>query len=439
MIVLLCIDIAIKLHSPNSGDAKRATYNHFLDDVQHKLDINITNNRNMKMKMNTTQQEVNNDYNLNCNQMLEKLYQTITKEEIASLLSTKYNGHGFHSVHQLSRKVYSNQALIEVQKDLLKSLNFSLHPPTSTNFIHCYLEILLHSIKDWCCYSTSSSCLCEEHCNDDISSDINDFANMQVELAIFDMSLARTKPSIIAFCALQNAIIQHSCNYIESSSKATALPANDMNSSTTKNNENENMNYNQKDTTSYSSNEDKFNILTKIIQKRLRHINFAIGEKFLKLNDKEMMDVSSIQKKLLNHWKKNNPDVVTFDNSMFMKVTPSAIMIQTNKRHLFIPIGTPTKYTYVPKTVSSSFFTAIGEKESNVYHSVTHEVLDVSKAKKCAQMMYSSEHTRRNDGLSPTSVGNNRHKITSGKIEDSTYGCTKMKSSFVSIDCRACN
>ncbi len=286
-------------------------------------------------------------------------------------------------MHQLSRNLYSDDDFVNIQRDLLKSMNFFLHPPTCSSFIHCFTELLVKYGDDNCsdlllCPSNRNyrcpddkvhgvySSIYYEQSNRDCTClelhdipDINKFANMQTELAIFDMSLAMTKPSILAFCALQNAIIQHSCNYIE------------------------NNHCNDDDT-------EQFYLLTKRIQEKIHHLNFAIGEKFLELKNGVVSEIVSIRKKLLKLWKENNPDIVTFDNSMFVggccQATASAIVLQIRGRHMFIPTAT-TNHLFIPLETTSQRNTSSTSRTE--VHSTNHDIVDLTGSK-CKRLVVSN-------------------------------------------------
>ena len=434
MIVLLCIDLAMKLHSPSSADAKRALANTVLDEALEEMDYRNANScriittttattddsssvekekeeedyhhhpirsttkisSSSSSSSSTTKTTIYPKHYSTCYEVWEELIQTITKKDIATRLSTKYNGESYHSLHQLSRNMYCTDDLTMCQFHLFDRLDYYLHPVTFTSFICSFLELIKMNEEEVRCTVGGSNRNYDEKTesgDESLSSyfeTINDYANMQVELAIFDTSLVLVRPSILAFCAMQNAIIQHTCNSIELVGPPATPPTdyhhrhyyenNDASSSGSGICHNVNIAMKHSDTTTeaavgvenqdcYSSH-DQFGILTKAIQEKLWFINFEIGEKILKLkpsisncylqnnsgallhfnnqsteNDMLLSELAYIRNKLLNLWKKNNPKIVTIDkNSILMDCIFSqsspATMFEMNDRCQFIPIDT---------------------------------------------------------------------------------------------------
>ncbi len=367
IIVLCCLDLAMKLYSPLSGNIQRATFVEIMDAASTKYHRN--HNASSSTTTATTTTMSHQDY-------ISQVLHSLSYQDIQKRLSTKFNCENFETIRQLAmsnnnndnsnpqQKEYQRQDYANVQSKIIKKLDYYLHPKTPTFFVNYYLQEMIDWNTnnnntfglDWNHYFTLSSSLEQDYTtfststvlnqqSMDALSTIRNNANMQIELSLFYMSLLGNKfhyrndtnfcfyPSIIAFSALQNAIIEYfHTSWIENNNY-------NNNSDSIQNNENDHKDQNGNHIISYGKIEGKHdndnNDWTTIMKSKIHWIHFIIGRPLLKHYQKNIMgnnidkyyheydckdfwnlNVTNVMKVLFHHWKRNNPDIVTFDESI---------------------------------------------------------------------------------------------------------------------------
>jgi len=259
LVVLSSLDLAIKLYSPFSGDAKRAVYVEIMDHaIQSYRDLNHKN-ENKKPLSRTT----NVDGNEAEEDLVGHVLKSFSYKKIISLHGTKYHGDKFETAIHLGRKLFTCNDFVQVQSMIMETLDYYLHPKTCTFFSRLYMDVLKNKLMPD-----------DEH----HTSNIENFVNMQMELSIFDITLAKINPSIISFSALQNALIQH---FISS---------------------NQNIATDQEDH------------IMPMLKYKLHIVNKTI---FNQIDCHDEILVKRVMLCLFQLWKKNNPSDVTFDESLF--------------------------------------------------------------------------------------------------------------------------
>mmetsp|Transcript_32994 Transcript_32994/g.76017 ORF Transcript_32994/g.76017 Transcript_32994/m.76017 type:complete len:315 (-) Transcript_32994:49-993(-) len=96
----------------------------------------------------------------------------------------------------LSRDLYSQKDIVEMEIKILKSLEWRLHLPTSIDFLNHFLELLP--------FNTSPK----------YKEDLRSMAHYLTELSLFEQSFPSYKPSSIAFSSLIVALERSPKNYI---------------------------------------------------------------------------------------------------------------------------------------------------------------------------------------------------------------------------------
>jgi len=127
--------------------------------------------------------------------MEESCFQNNDMNLISFPSSFIFNRKGYSSLIDLSYNNLSKAELTMAERELLFSLDFYLHPPTSVSFIRHFLEVMIYS------------CTPEEYrMRLDMFTYISNYSSYQTELAVFDEDMASCKPSYIALSAIRKAI-----------------------------------------------------------------------------------------------------------------------------------------------------------------------------------------------------------------------------------------
>jgi len=241
IIVLTCLDLAIKLLSPFSGDFTRAAI-----EKMQKLDIDKKQN--------------------------------LSDDQLLSCLSKIFNGEHFESIKRLSKSVYSGKTFANAQSEIMKTLDYYLYPSTSCVFIREIFQLFGN------CNDLFQTLLPTTKLDQRDLSNLTDFGNIQIELSIFNIDLATTRPSVLAYCAIQNAIVQ------------------------------------------YFSSADVSNLSTLVpIQYKLH----LIGKKILNIDEK-CEEIIMVRKTMYKLWKRNNPEMVKYDDD--------STALYDRHSHMFVPI-----------------------------------------------------------------------------------------------------
>jgi hypothetical protein len=95
---------------------------------------------------------------------------------------------------QLSKGAYTEEQVTDMELEILTAIQWRMNPPTSLSFINNFLALLPES--------TMSP-------ND--RDTVYELAKLQTELAVHECSLIATDASIVAFCALMNALETVAC------------------------------------------------------------------------------------------------------------------------------------------------------------------------------------------------------------------------------------
>ena len=373
--VLSCLDLAIKIISPFSGNIKRATYVEIIDEVLHKDSSCHSNGKEKKQEETSDNQNDTSSASLpsqpqpqpqpssspTVQDTLFNFLKHVTHKDIVSRLSTKYNTEQFESARQLSRKLYTKMDHATVQRWVLDGLEYYLHPPTSFVFLGYFLDLLrdddggsvenyLISVDDRgyeyeCCPTTATATTFDSGA----ISQILEFATMQIEIAMFDISLAMTKPSILAFCALQNAIIQHFYTQFRTA------------------------------TTPVQSSHESYFFAT-FMREKLQYSNILIGQNILNIrgmdslfnNNDKYNETRNVMHCLFHHWKNNASDSdSTTQVDDIMSIDMYATLFQSN--------GVPTNINTIMSTsnkTATTQTTAVTEKKEDSSVSTTDSHFD---------------------------------------------------------------
>lgn len=97
-------------------------------------------------------------------------------------------------VSQLSRGIYNDCQITEMEAVLLTALEWKLHPPTAISFVRELLTALPARLMD-----------------DSMKDTILEIAQMQTELSVSNYRFIETPSSTVAFCAIMNAL--ECCGY----------------------------------------------------------------------------------------------------------------------------------------------------------------------------------------------------------------------------------
>lgn len=104
-------------------------------------------------------------------------------------------------VSQLSRGIYIDSQITEMEAALLTALEWKLHPPTAISFVRELLSALPAHLID-----------------ESMKDTIAEIAQVQTEMAVSDYRFIETPSSTVAFCAILNAL--ECCGYDVERSKA---------------------------------------------------------------------------------------------------------------------------------------------------------------------------------------------------------------------------
>jgi Cyclin, C-terminal domain len=88
----------------------------------------------------------------------------------------------------LSREKFSKAQMVEMEKEVLRALEWKLHPPTASVFLSHFLLLL--------------------EADQEVKHDVVESARFYMELAVLDYSCVNQRPSRVALAALLNAMDQ---------------------------------------------------------------------------------------------------------------------------------------------------------------------------------------------------------------------------------------
>ena len=374
ILVLSCLDLAVKVYSPYSGDFKRALHDEVKDNLQQEQQPKLAS-------LSSSSSTSSSSYIIpTLPEIITYMQQNMTNDQIVNTCKTKYNSTQYNTISSFCLNQYSIQDFEKVQFSVMNhALNYYLHPPTSSLVLNHYMDYIMivmkkekkkmkeamnmsHDAHDddhysWIITNPTTTSIDDNNNNDpnDDDTDVNrnttannntntnkninyeaaiedamwtihDNASLQVELAIFDLHLVSTKPSILAFCALQNAVIQYFYTALQNQQQQQQQQQHNP----------------QHDSEFFSTLKSKFHWSYSIIMKLIVH-NMSIidsnhhtynGNYDLnndknntsynnnsKIKSQKLKDEIRIGMQCLYHqWKRNNPGMVTFDESIITSI-----------------------------------------------------------------------------------------------------------------------
>lgn len=187
MFVLVSLDLAIRLYSPTSGDAFRNAVQRVSDNTLiDPSATSMTLSNDIEMMGATSKAYHERDSSRH-----DLFFQEVKKEFYGDKIyhSTKFNSLRRLSNHQQAQD-FGNAQFV-----LMKRLDFYLCPILATTIV----QYLLQSIE-------SDLNLIDLKYDFQIETILYDYSTYQIELSSYCPSLVNIKPSIIAFCAMTNAM-----------------------------------------------------------------------------------------------------------------------------------------------------------------------------------------------------------------------------------------
>lgn len=99
-------------------------------------------------------------------------------------------------VSTMSRGVYSEQQIVQMESNILTALQFRVHPPTPTSFVRSYLDVL----------TTTRMIPALKMASKQQQQTVMDLSALQVKAAVLSYQFVATPASAIAYCCLVNSL-----------------------------------------------------------------------------------------------------------------------------------------------------------------------------------------------------------------------------------------
>ena len=229
--LLVAFDLAIRLHSPFSGDGFRAAVHNVTESISSSSSTSTSTSSSSSslFAQSQTARTVSLDMDA-CSTATDsksKSSSTVTPEEretdsesFTEKVKRKYQSgeiyisDKFTTLRQLSRN-FSAQDFAQAQTILIGKLDFYLHPVIPTTIMRYMLKSLEYDLHLLSMNANANSTNPDDL---ELETRIIGFASYQIELSVFAAQMVNSKPSTIAYAALYNAMTQflppNSCSFL---------------------------------------------------------------------------------------------------------------------------------------------------------------------------------------------------------------------------------
>lgn len=211
MYCLVALDLAIRLHSPTSGDALRnavqrvsdhtdldpsATYTTVNNDISESVRISALDEYASGRLLPLPFKEKNPLH-------IDLFIQEVKKEFYNS--ERIYHSSRFSTLTRISNHD-DLEDFAQAQSILIGTLDFYLHPVLPTTFVTYMLQFLEHDLAKLVRVNASSSSSSSLEKSISVLDYITSFAQYQVELSHYSVKFTNIRPSLIAFGAVSNVM-----------------------------------------------------------------------------------------------------------------------------------------------------------------------------------------------------------------------------------------
>ena len=212
MYCLVALDLAIRLHSPTSGDALRNAVQRVSDhtDLDPSATYSTVNNDiSESLRTSALDEQVSGrmlPLPLPCrekNPLHIDLFIQETKKEFYG--ERIYHSSRFSTLTRISGHG-DLEDFAQAQSILIGTLDFYLHPVLPTTFVTYMLQFLEHDLANLVRVNSSSSPSSSLEREISVLDYITSFAQYQVELSHYSVKFANVRPSLIAFAAVSNVM-----------------------------------------------------------------------------------------------------------------------------------------------------------------------------------------------------------------------------------------
>ena len=210
MYCLVALDLAIRLHSPTSGDALRNAVQRVSDHTDLDPSATYTTvNHDISESLRTSaldEQVSGRLLPLPCrekNPLHIDLFIQETKKEFYG--ERIYHSSRFSTLTRISGHG-DLEDFAQAQSILIGTLDFYLHPVLPTTFVTYMLQFLEHDLAKLVRVNSSSSPSSSLEGGISVLDYITSFAQYQVELSHYSVKFTNVRPSLIAFGAVSNVM-----------------------------------------------------------------------------------------------------------------------------------------------------------------------------------------------------------------------------------------